>query len=154
KLLNDLKVRPAAPDVAYDEKTAQALFAFLVEPMLPWIKTEHLVILPHGVLNEIPFEVLLDPTDRRFLGDRFRITYAPSATILLGLKEPKPLSVGQMLVVSARSIDLGESDAIARLFPARCQVEKNLGVAKLKGLVPRYDFVHVSAHGVFDLAEP
>ena len=41
---------------------------------------------PHDDLNYVPFQAFQDPADGRFLEERFDISYAPSATVLMGLK--------------------------------------------------------------------
>lgn len=153
-LIDSLKERSQIPDSVFDEDKAQSLFEFLIRPMLSSMKTERLVIFPHENLNEVPFEVLLDRTDRRYLGERFRITYAPSATVLLRLKEPKRFSTGQMLVVANTTIDDNESAEVDQLFSRRCEVFKDVRPAELKALVAERDFLHFTVHGRFEKESP
>jgi tetratricopeptide (TPR) repeat protein len=68
-------------DEVFDEPVAREMFLFLIQPVLPSIKTNHLVIIPHEDLYYVPFQVFQDPLDRTYLGERFRLSYAPSATI-------------------------------------------------------------------------
>ena len=68
----------------FDEQIAREMFLFLIQPVLQEVKTDHLVIIPHEDLYYVPFQVFQDPSDRTYLGERFRLSYAPSATIFLG----------------------------------------------------------------------
>jgi hypothetical protein len=67
---------------------------FLIQPALQWITSNHLVIRPHEALYGVPFQVFQDPADNSYLGERFQLTYAPSATILLPLKQMDTLAGG------------------------------------------------------------
>jgi hypothetical protein len=68
---------------------------FLIQPALQWITSNHLVILPQEALYGVPFQVFQDPADNSYLGERFQLTYAPSATILLPLKQMDTFAGGE-----------------------------------------------------------
>ena len=142
----------------FDEKTAQELFLYLIAPLLPMIKSDRLVIIPHDDLHYVPFQVFKNPEDGRYLGERFQITYAPSATVLLGLARPAALSGGRLLAIADPSITAAgpEVQAIAKLFPGRATVvaDELARKADVKTLVRDFDVVHFSVHGKFDAAEP
>jgi CHAT domain-containing protein len=58
-----------------------ALWTERVAPLIPLLDgVEDLVVIPSGAMVGIPVEALLDPAGV-FLGDRFSMSYAPSATI-------------------------------------------------------------------------
>ena len=88
----------------FDETTAQELFLYLIAPLLPMVKSDRLVIVPHDDLHYVPFQVFKNPEDGRYLGERFQITYAPSATVLLGLTRSAGLSGGRLLAIADPSI--------------------------------------------------
>ena len=44
----------------FDQQVARELYLYLVQPALKWIKTDHLVIIPHDDLTYVPFQVLKD----------------------------------------------------------------------------------------------
>lgn len=142
----------------FDETAAKELFLFLVQPALSRIRSERLVIIPHEDLNYLPFQVLQDPADGRYLGERFQVTYAPSASVLLGLKRPSSLSGGQLLAIADPGIVAARAEvqAIARLFPGRSQVVMDdLAREKdVKEWVRDFDVIHLAVHGKFDAAEP
>jgi CHAT domain-containing protein len=142
----------------FDETTARELFLFLIQPVLARIRSERLVIIPHEDLHYVPFQVFQDPADGRYLGERFQITYAPSASVLLGLRRPPGLSGGRLLAVADPSIDAAvpEVQAIAKLFPGRNKVvvDELAREGDVKSWVRDFDVIHLSVHGKFDGAEP
>jgi|RhiMethySRZTD1v2_1073278.scaffolds.fasta_scaffold00369_40 CHAT domain-containing protein len=142
----------------FDETIARELFLFLVQPALDRIAGERLVIIPHGDLHYVPFEVFQDPTDRRYLGERFQITYAPSASVLLGLAKSPGLSGGRLLAVADPALQAAgpEVRSIAALFPGQSKIVTD-GLARksdLKAWIRDFDVVHLAVHGKFDSGEP
>jgi CHAT domain-containing protein len=137
----------------YDETTSGELFLFLIQPALQWITAEHLVIIPHDELNYIPFQVLQNPATHAFLGERFQISYAPSATVFEKLQQPV-VAAGKVLIVSDKTIPESsrEEQAIAKIYGDRAKVVTKESEAK--ALAGDYDIIHFSVHGVFDQAEP
>jgi len=142
----------------FDETAARELFLFLVQPALARIRSERLVIIPHEDLGTIPFQALLDPSDGRFLGERFQISYAPSASVLLALRRSPGLAGGRLLAVADPGITAArpEVEAIAKLFPGRSKVvaDELAREADVKTWVRDFDVIHLSVHGKFDAAEP
>jgi CHAT domain-containing protein/tetratricopeptide (TPR) repeat protein len=153
-----LRTSLSDPNARFDETTARELFLFLIEPVLPRILSERLVIVPHEDLQYVPFQVFQNPADGRFLGERFQITYAPSASVLVGLKRSPGLSGGRLLAVADPGIPAAgpEVDAIAKLFPSpRRVVTADLArESDVKAWVRDFDVIHFSVHGKFDAAEP
>ena len=145
-------------NAGFDAATAKELFLFLIQPVLPRIRSERLVIVAHEDLNYVPFQVFQDPADGRYLGERFQITYAPSASVLLGLKRSRNLAGGRLFAVADPGIPaaLPEVQAIARLFPGRNKVvsDELAKESDVKTLVRDFDVIHIAAHGKFDGAEP
>ena len=143
------------PPPAFDVRTAQELFLFLVQPVKEWLKSDRLVIIPHEDLHQVPFQALQDPVDGRFLGERYALSYAPSATVLLGLKKAAGLTDGRLLAIADPSIPAApdEVEAIAKLYPGRAKTVVKEPLAKeteVKAWVGGYDIVHLSVHGKFE----
>jgi len=141
----------------FDEQTSRELFLFLIEPLLKSVKTQHLIIVPHEDLNLIPFQVLQDPADGTYLGERFQISYAPSATILAALKQPN-IARGHLLALADPTMHDAKDEvaAIARLYPGRSKVVKDVLVSKqdLRAWAGDYNLVHLSVHGIFNSDDP
>jgi CHAT domain-containing protein/tetratricopeptide (TPR) repeat protein len=145
------------PNEKFDEKSARELFLFLIQPALDWIKSDRLVIVPHDDLNYIPFQALIAP-DGRALGERFSISYAPSATVLMRLKKSENLRAGRLLAVADPSIveAVREVTAIGNLYPQKSRIISNALIKEsdLKAVVGSYDLIHCSVHGKFVTQEP
>jgi CHAT domain-containing protein len=113
----------------FEATMARQLFLYLIEPVKADLKQAHLVIIPHGVLNRIPFQALQDPQDGAFAGERWQISYAPNATILVKGKKSVPLKGQTLLAVADPEITeaLQEVAAIAALFPGKKQASHRAG---------------------------
>jgi CHAT domain-containing protein len=148
----------ADPNVPFDETTARELFLYLLGPVLPHIHAERLVILPHEDLHYVPFQVLQDPADRRYAGERFQIAYAPSASVLLELKRSAGLKGGRLLAIADPDLRAGPEEVaeIAKLFPGQSRVLSDSLAREhdVKGLVREFDVIHLAVHGTFDGGEP
>lgn len=147
------------PNSSFDERAAVELFLVLVNPLLPHVRTRHLVIVPHEDLANLPFQVLKNPADGSFLGERFQISYAPSATVLAGLGRRPDFARGRLLALADPGISsaVAEVKAIGSLYPAgRAKVVTDVLASKqsLKDSMGSYNLVHLSVHGVFDANNP
>jgi CHAT domain-containing protein len=147
-----------AGQAPFDAKVANELFLFLIQPVLKEIKTERLVIVPHEDLNYIPFQALQNPLDKQYLGERFQISYAPSATILAGLSRVSALNNKNLLAVADPGIEdhTGEARAIAAVYPGTSKIvtEALAKETDVKDWVSHYNVLHLSVHGRFNQAEP
>ena len=144
--------------VAFDETTARELFLYLIAPVLPQVRANRLVILPHEDLHYVPFQVFQDPGDRRYLGERYQISYAPSASVFLQLPKAPAMSGGRLLAVADPRIPAAADEvaAVARLFAGQSRIFTTplAREADVKSAVGGYDVVHLAVHGKFDAAEP
>jgi CHAT domain-containing protein len=59
--------------------TLRSLYEELLTPLLPRLTMSRLIIIPDGLLHLLPFHALFDGKD--YLGDRYEILYAPSASV-------------------------------------------------------------------------
>jgi CHAT domain-containing protein len=146
-------------DVPFDAATARELFLFLFEPMKPFIKSGHLVIIPHEELHYAPFHAFQDPADGRYLGQMYRISYAPSATVLNRLKTGGNLAGSAILALAGPNLPQAplEVQSIGRFFPPE-RVTKLLNASATKDELKRRaggaDVLHLAAHAYFDPIEP
>ena len=148
----------ANSNATFDETTAQELFLFLIQPVLSRIRSERLVIMPHEDLHYVPFQVFKNPADGHYLGERFQITYAPSASVLLGLSRSPGLSGARLLAVADPTMEAAvpEVQAIGKLFPGRNKlvVDSLARESDIKTWVRDFDIIHLAVHGAFDAGEP
>ncbi len=160
---------------------ARSLYDRLLQPANARVHAaDAVVIVPDGVLFDLPFEVLLSADSEAsapwgslpFLGRDVPLVYAPSATVWLGLREradgEKPelelLAAGDPLYDEARGLSAlpysrNEVEAIgesvgkkrSRLLVGAEATESALK-RELRERAPRV--LHLAAHGLIDAAEP
>jgi CHAT domain-containing protein len=142
-------------NVGFDAEIARELYLFLFAPARPWIKSKHLVIIPHGDLHQVPFEVLQNPDGGSFVGEEFQLSYAPSASILLGMRPPSRAGGERLLAVADPDLK-AEAEAVAELYPGRATVMAAPPPTKasVKAQIGKFDVVHLSVHGEFDGRQP
>jgi CHAT domain-containing protein len=143
-------------NAGFDAETARELYLFLVAPARSSIKSRRLVIIPNADLYQIPFEVLQNPEDSRFLYEEFELSYAPSATILLGMKPPRSPKDGRLLAVADPDLK-AEVEAVATLYSGRTTMLAGpvpATKAEVTSRIGDYDVVHLSVHGEFNGRQP
>jgi CHAT domain-containing protein/Tfp pilus assembly protein PilF len=96
--INDLITALKAGEVYELSNVKNTLYKTLIEPISNDLETiQKLVIVPDGILNKIPFEIL-DLTDRKkskskeeenYLVNRFEISYSPSVSLFYNSKSEK-----------------------------------------------------------------
>jgi CHAT domain-containing protein len=118
---------------------------------------QRLVIIPHGLLHQVPFHALFD--GQRYVLDQFEISYAPSATVL-ALCQQRPIRPGNKAVVLGVEDPLlpavtSEVRAVAGQF---AEVTVLLGeqatVAELQAVAHDCDVIHLACHGLFRVDNP
>ena len=145
-------------DVPFRSDLSKELFLFLLQPALEWLHSDRIIVVPQGDLVSLPFQALQDPADGTFAGERFRITYGPSASILLQLKKQSSLAGGALLAAGDPSLPAAPQEirSIAHFYPARQKVltDSLIRKADLLRWAGSYDIVHLAVHGEFDGQEP
>jgi CHAT domain-containing protein len=146
----------SGPDSPFDQEHARQLYLYLIQPMVPYLRTRHLVIIPHEELNSISFQALLEPGTGKYLGETYAVSYSPSATVLEGLDQPDSLATGKLLAVAdpGLSAAIDEANAIGKLYPNRSKVVTAATKADLMSVVGDYKVVHLSMHGEFNQRDP
>ena len=133
------------------------LYELLIAPVLPLLMTNNLVVVPHGLLNAIPFAALYD--GEYYLIDRFLLSYAPSATIFsLCRQQPAPPQ-GPLVAFGVPVEDIPavrhEVDTVVGMFP---DAEGHMGPAatleKFRHRAPAAQILHVATHGTFRPGNP
>src|SRR5438477_975275 len=71
-----------------DAALAQQLYAVLLEPLSEQARSERLIVVPDGILNLLPFDVLRD-SQGALLMETHIIGYAPASTVLTALRNTK-----------------------------------------------------------------
>ncbi|HEX7809681.1 MAG TPA: CHAT domain-containing protein, partial [Thermoanaerobaculia bacterium] len=128
-----------------DAVTADDAYAMLIAPLLPQIRHERLVIVPHRELHYVPFAALHDEERNRYLIEDYTIVYAPSATAWQRLRRKEP-------PVSHRAMVLGDpAGSMGSLKGAACEaamIATRLGTTARLGTNAREHLVHNLDPGV------
>jgi CHAT domain-containing protein len=125
---------------------------------LGWLSTDRLIFIPQGELQSLPFQAFQDPATGGFLGERFQVTYAPNASILLRLRKQRNLAGASLLAAGDPSLPgaAQEVRTLARLYPSRRRIvtDSLIRKADFKQWAGSYDILHLAVHGEFDSEEP
>jgi CHAT domain-containing protein/tetratricopeptide (TPR) repeat protein len=126
----------------------QALFA----PVAELAAGKKLIIIPHGVLHNVPFQALFDGT--QYLLDAHEITQAPSARLLQLCAERAPEHYASVALFGAADAVApqitNEIQAIASLFPHQhCFTGAAATADALAKYAPQSDVLHIASHAVF-----
>jgi CHAT domain-containing protein len=116
-----------------------------------------LVIVPHGLLHQIPFHALFD--GEGYLLERFEISYAPSARVFLHCQEKAPRRSGKALVMSVTDPLIPavekEARAIARYLPdAEMLRDERATADALRSASSGCHILHLACHGLFRADNP
>ena len=157
-LHDSLVARRDGSNPTFDEETSRQLYFYLIQPVLSYIKSSHLLIIPQEELNSIPFQALQNPKTGQYVGDNYEISSAPSATVLGSLEQKPNLSSGRLLAVADPEIHDASEEvrAIGMLYPGRSKVVAQAAANKadIKAWVGHYNVVHLSVHGQFNSSDP
>ena len=141
----------------------QALYRQLFAPIAPVVKTNKLIIVPHGVLHYLPFSALAE--GKEYLIDRFSLRILPSASVLSFLQaRVKKAEAGAALILGNPNLgnpkyDLkfaqDEALAIGKILPqSKVFLRSEATETNLRNYGSQYSFIHLAAHGTFDLDKP
>jgi CHAT domain-containing protein len=116
-----------------------------------------LVIVPHGVLHQIPFHALFD--GERYLLERFEISYAPSAQVYALCQQQTPRASDKALVMSVADPLIPavtqEARTVARHLPgAKVFGDAEATTEALRSASPGCYALHLACHGLFRSDNP
>lgn len=136
---------------------AADLHRLILAPLLPEKAPQHLVIVPHGPLHDLPFEALFDDRSGRYMIETTSISYAPSATALRILATGRTPSDGGLLAVGNSDGTLpaaeAEARAIADLYGVEPLVASRATEFRVREALFGKRIVHLGVHGVIDRLE-
>ncbi len=148
----------AMKDLDYEE-AGRALYRLLLAPAQSELsgKTK-LVVLPDGVLWQLPFQALV-AGDGRFVAESQRVGYAPSVSVLASLSARTP-PAGDRTKVLAMAQGFAEAEEEARalggLYGTSAQVFTGAAAREsvFKAKASAFGILHLASHGVLDNASP
>lgn len=142
---------------AFREDLSRELFLYLLQPALQWLHTDRIIVIPQADLVNLPFQALEDPSDGAFAGERFKITYAPSASILLKLTKQNDMAGESLLAAADPSLPGApkEVNTLARFYPGgRVLADSLIQKAAFEHWAGSYQIIHLAVHGEFNSQEP
>jgi CHAT domain-containing protein len=143
--------------------TLGRLYAALIAPLaahLPAATREapaKLLIVPHGLLHQIPFHALDD--GRVCLLERFEISYAPSVTLFtLCQQKPRPAAAHALIMGAADplipAVNTEVSAVMAQFANATVKTGCEATAHALRAEAPRANLIHLACHGLFRVDNP
>jgi CHAT domain-containing protein len=160
-LLRDLVQRPG--DDRW-QKPAASLAATLLQPLNDSAQfggIARLYIVPHGVLNSLPFALLPvgAADDHTLLIDRYALAYLPAAAALRPDEPIAPDARSLLAMAPVRSrlrYAPEEARSIDALYAPHSRLLIGTGAteSQFKKLAGGYNVVHLATHGVFNKANP
>jgi len=138
---------------------AVALYGELVEPLLPYINTINLMIVPHSELHYLPFAALTDGS--QYLIDQFAISYIPSISALPFIKQNGGKVGGKPLIIGNPSTDLSqlpsakaEAIFVANMLGTTPFLEQYATESTLRQKASNTSILHLAAHGYYNSINP
>ncbi|MFH2045874.1 MAG: CHAT domain-containing protein [Pseudomonadota bacterium] len=141
---------------------SQMLYRQIFAVAAPAIKTEKLIIVPHGSLHYLPFAALLN--GKEYLIDHFSIRMLPSASVLDFLKKSiKQENQGALIFGNPKlnnpKYDLkfaqDEALAISNIIPkSNVFLRNEASKYNLEKFGNKYSIIHLAVHGMFDIDKP
>jgi tetratricopeptide (TPR) repeat protein len=135
----------------------EKLYQALIGPIREWLSAAHLIIAPHGMLHNLPFQALFD--GERYLIDEFTVSYAPSASVFAVCQaRPAPTGNASLILgipdeavplVQEEVVSVAESLPNPELFLGPSATAECL---RQKGQNCR--FLHIATHGYFRRDSP
>jgi CHAT domain-containing protein len=139
------------------ETNLALLYRDLIAPVRARIHGQQLVIVPHGLLHQLPFHALT--RDGTTLLDEFEISFAPSASVLAWLLKKQPVSTSESLVMGvadplAPHIQQEVETVASDLPDATLLLGEAATLESLRSFAPRVRNIHIAAHGYFCQENP
>jgi tetratricopeptide (TPR) repeat protein len=138
------------------------LYKLLIDPVRESLKGGHLVIAPHGLLHQLPFQALFD--GGRYLIDEFTLSYAPSASVYslcrtrTATEGGDPLDRGSLVLGIPDALVpfvQDEVEAVAASLPDSEVLSGEKATAeRLRAKGSQSRFIHIATHGYFRRDNP
>ncbi|MDN4165107.1 CHAT domain-containing protein [Cytophagales bacterium LB-30] len=150
------------------------LYEYLIEPIAPWLQGKALLIIPDGVLFNLPFDLLRPQADSPYLINRFALSYHYSASLALRNRSTYAASmdsrsglvmaplVNQAFALSDwRGESFGrlpwtgaEGKAVSQAVGARFLQNGEASEAVFKAEVEEAQFSHLASHAFWNVSDP
>lgn len=138
----------------------EKLYVWLIAPLKRYIRTPVIGTVPHGILHYLPFAALTD--GKSYLGERYRLFYLPSASVLKFIRDKdKPSGRRMLAIAQASSTGLpqlsyvdDEVKTVAGLYGAKPFLTDSLSTAEFQKMASGFNLIHIAAHAEYNSANP
>ena len=138
------------------------LYKWLITPVLPFLRTSVVGIVPHQALHYVPFSALDDGTT--YLGEQYILFQLPSASALPFLHAKSGRPIDYVLVLgnprsdnsALPSLAYAEEEAkqVAELFKGQALIGDHASEMALRLQSSEAGYVHLAAHGTLNPVAP
>lgn len=130
----------------------ESLHRQLIRPLRSLLRGRHLVFVPHGPLHFLPFHAL--QSDGEFVGDRYSVSYAPSASIFAWCQRkttPERQSSLILGIPDAQAPQIqAEVEGVAALLPqAKLYLGAQASSQVLRAEGSKASLLHIATHGMY-----
>lgn len=156
--VNKLQASSLSKDTKFDEQTARELHTYLIKPFAKYLNREQLVVVPHGPLVGLPFEMLIDASTGKFLAEDIGVSYSPNATFAFqALNRPKR-TITKTTAIYDRELE-NSTDEIAKIIDigglsVTTESITKMDKARLVKVLSDSENVHVLSHGSHNRSDP
>ena len=158
EFLRDVMLRKTTADW---KPPAGNLHRSLIAPLedAGWLRgISRLYVVPHAILNYLPFAVLADRTERLVV-DNYTLSYLPSAAALIYGGRLVSTSKSALTMAPANTrlrFTQQESRSVAAFFPERRMLLLGARATEtsFKRFADSYDVIHLATHGYFNKTNP
>jgi len=141
-------------------RSLKQLYARLVEPLKPYLKTRILGIIPHSVLHYLPFAALND--GQNYFGDRYTLFYLPSASIIPFVQKKRKQGEQYLLALAqdrAESLPLlayanQSAETIAKLYNTTALIGSAATESAFRSRASTSRTLFLAAHGAMSRSSP
>jgi|GEM_PF-3460799 len=162
-LINYLRSAIMNVDEDIYAEPSMELYKILIAPVAKDLKTEDLIIIPHGLLHYVPFSALMD-SNGSFMIDKYNIGYLPSASILRYCLEKKDKPKKSIVAFGnpefedpKLSLPSAEEEVkeIGKYYNnPLIFLKKEATEDKCHVFAPGYNIIHFACHGEFNRTDP
>lgn len=159
-------VDPGLPEA---RSLSQDLYRSLIAPLLPHLRSSRLLLVPHGVLQRLPWGALQDPGTERYLIQDHALSLLPAAGALVAgagsvPREPRSPGAIPALVFGDPASGIPglpplpaarrEAEGVARVLGVRAKVGAEARESTLRRDAASLSLLHLAVHGEQDPKAP
>ena len=129
-----------------DPRELRQFYDWLVRPILPFLNTPRVGIIPFGDLHYLPFAPMTDGEE--FLGDSHVIFYLPSASALPFVQGKRKEAAGPVLAMSyGLKYGTEEVETIGKIYGVGPELADDATESLVRAEAGRSGVLHLASHG-------